>query len=168
MKNKKLRPMLLIVLAALLALGWYCWYSRPQTLEVLFPDFAWDQIQGVSGTYQEYVPAREGYGSLTDEWGNVSLIRKTDPEVTELLALIRSLEFQPMAGSSSTYIPVQEGDFSVTLRIHCGADLIEIEYRINELTVRRGNDTEYFCDFTGHEEAARTVFQFIKSRATPL
>ena len=165
MKNKKLRPMFLIVLAALLALGWYRWYSRPQTLEVLFPDFAWDQIQGVSGNYREYVPSREGYGSLTTERGQINLIAKSDPEVTELLALIRSLEFQPIAGSSSTYIPVQEGDFIAELYIQAGADLIEIKYRIKELTVRRGNDTEYFCDFTGHEEAARTVFQFIKSRS---
>lgn len=162
MKNKKLRILFLLIPALLLL--WYQWYSRPQTLETLFPDFPWDNFQGISGNYLEYVPRRDTPGMLTTENGSTTLIPDDDPGAREIIDRLLSQTFEPIAGSPAEYLPVQEGDFMAELRFEHGAQLVRLCYRFGELTVSQG-DTEYFCDFTGHEETAKAVFTWLKAQA---
>jgi len=110
------------------------------------------------------VPRRDTPGMLTTENASVSLVPDDDPSARELISLLRAQPFKTIAGSPATYIPVQEGDFIAELCFEQGADFIQLRYRVNEVTIRQG-DTEYFCDFTGHEETAKAVFTWLKAHA---
>ena len=164
MKKKKLCALLGLILLAVLAFGWHQRNSRPQTLESLFPDFPWDDFQGVSGSWMEYVPRRDEPGMLTTENGSTALIPNDDPGARAIIDRLLAQTFEPIAGAPAEYLPVQEGDFMAELRFEHGAQLVRLCYRFGELTVSQG-DTEYFCAYTGHEETARAVFDWLKAQA---
>jgi len=165
----------ILLLLALAVAAFFIWYTAPRTAEELFPDWNWDQVTGIQGTYDRHEDS--GHPALAPVWivGKTSEPIEPDSETGhKILTLLQNVEYRrslknliPGKGGRR-YGPLRAGDLDV--EVHFLVDgtpgYLSVRcYYDQEIIVHTGESKEYTCSAAGQDDLAQELFALLQPLA---
>jgi len=168
------RHTLFLILALAVAL-FFVWYTAPRTAQELFPDFSWEQVNGMDGAYDRYEDP--GHSALAPIWiiGRTTETITPDSEAGQaLISLLKNVEYRrslenlvPAKGVRS-YGPLRPEDLSVYVRFLSDESphYLMVEFDYDQMRLRTAESKEYICAATGQNYLAQAMFDLLEPLAT--
>ena len=166
---------IILLLLALAVFAFFVWYTSPRTAEELFPNWNWDQITGMQGTYDRYEDS--GHPAMAPIWivGKTSEVITPDSETGQaLLSLLKDVEYRrslenlvPGKGGRS-YGPLHAGDLDIYVRflIDGAPGYLMVRYYYDEMIIHTAESKEYTCSATGQDYLAQELFSLLQPYVT--
>jgi len=169
-EKKKLSRIVFCLILLVLAID-ALWYTWPRTAEELFPEFQWNAVEQVGGSY-DYCVADEKPANAPDHYtGTVEAVDIDTPEGQEILSLLQDVKYRRtlgnlLPGGTRYYGPLQPGDFETEVVFSTTNGTLTVEYWWDEIQISFRHDPEYICKIDAEEEIAARMLQWLRSHST--
>ena len=170
MHNRKKLSRIVCFLILLVLATDALWYVWPRTAEELFPEFRWEDVAQVGGSY-DYCVADEKPANAPDHYtGTVEAVDLSTPEGQEILSLLQRVKYRRTLGNllpSGTryYGPLRPGDFQTEVVFSTTDATLTVEYWWDEIQISFRHNPEYICKVDGEEELASRMLQWLRSHS---
>ena len=168
MKQKKSRLILPVTAAVFLI---FClWYTAPRTAGQLFPDFSWEEVTGVSGTYDYYTAPDHPAMAPAQHHGNTEPIPIESEAGDAILTLLRDAKYcrslwNLIPAKGTRFHAIQPGDISIHAWFSSeDFPLLLVAFDHDDLRISFAG-TRYTCSVKGQDALAWQLYELYQPYA---